>query len=447
MDRTELAEEIVNLADRSGASASEVLIREGMEFSSIVRLGAVEKLHQAHFRRLGIRVLCGFRAAVLATSDFSRNSIDQLVCDAIEMARAAGEDPAAGIPEGGSCCHDFPSLQLCFPSASQMGAEAKIEMARRCEAAALRYDPRINNSEGACFDDSLIETTYGRSHGPFRSYSKTTCTLSVTPLAEQNGLKQRDHWLSTHLDFSHLRPPAELGAEAARRTLRRLGARKVSTGEAPVIFEPLAFASILKHVAEAVSGTALLRKASLFAGKLGTRVATPDVNIYDDALLPGGLGSRPFDAEGVPSRRTSVISRGILESYLLDSYSARKLGMLGTGNSDREPQGSPSVGPSNFYLEPGNATPEEIVRSVKRGLYVTELIGFGVNIVSGNFSQGAAGLWIEDGEIAFPVEEITIAGNLKDMLTRIEAVGNDLLTLGEVFAPTVLIGRMVISGN
>jgi PmbA protein len=445
--RIELAQEVIHLAAQAGASASEVLIREGTEFSTTVRLGEVEKLHQANFRKLGIRVLYGCRAAVLATSDFSLNSIRQMVSDALEMARAAGEDPSAGIPEGGSCCQGFPSLRLCYPCASQLSAEAKMDMARQCEEAALQYDPLINNSEGSCFDDSLIDTTYGSSLGIFRSYSKTKCTLSVTPLAEQDGLKQRDHWLSTHLDLSHLQPPAELGAEAARRTLRRLGARKLSTCEAPVVFDPLASASIMKHLSEAVSGTALLRKASFLAGKLGTRIASPLVNILDDALRPGGLGSRPFDAEGVPSRRTTVVSGGVLESYLLDSYSARKLGMQSTGNSDREPQGSPSAGPSNFYLEPGNLTPEQIVRSVKRGLYVTELIGFGVNIVSGNFSQGAAGLWIENGEIAFPVEEITIAGDLKDMLTRIEAVGNDLLALGEVFAPTVLIDRMVISGN
>jgi PmbA protein len=375
------------------------------------------------------------------------SSIKQVVSDALEMARAAGEDPAAGIPDEGSVCADVPSLQLCFPCAFEMPADAKIDLARRCEAAALHYDGRINNSEGACFDDSLIETTYGSSLGFFRSYSKTTCTLSVTPLAEQDGLKQRDRWLSTHLDLARLQPPAELGVEAARRTVRRLGARKVPTCEAPVLFDPVASASVLRHLSEAVSGIALLRKASFLAGRLGTRVASPFVTILDDALRTGGIGSRPFDAEGVRSRRTTVVSNGVLESYLLDSYSARKLGMQSTGSSDREPQGGPSAGPSNFYIEPGNLTPEQIIRSISRGLYVTELIGFGVNIVSGNFSQGAAGLWIENGELAFPVEEITIAGNLKDMLTRIEAVGNDLLAMGEVFAPTVLVGRMVISGN
>jgi len=214
-----------------------------------------------------------------------------------------------------------------------------------------------------------------------------------------------------------------------------------------VVFEPLAAASVLRHLSEAVSGTALIRKASFLTDMLGSRIASSVVTVQDDGLLPGGVGSRPFDSEGVSSRQTTVIRGGILENYLLDAYSARKLGLRSTANSNREPQGSASVGPSNFFLEPGGATPEEIIGTVKRGLLVSELIGFGVNIVSGDYSQGAAGLWIEDGEPAFPVEEITISGNLKDMLTRIEAVGNDLLVLGEVFSPTLLIGRMVISGS
>lgn len=447
VDRTDLAREVVKRAERAGASAAEVLIREGTEFSTTIRMGAADKLHQANFRMLGIRVLCGNRAAVLATSDFSDASLHEAIRDAIEMAGAAGEDLSAGIPNPDLHDPHAPSLALCFLAASQMTAEAKMNLAKRCEDAALGYDPRIRNSEGATFEDSLIEMTFGNSSGFFASYFKTTCSLAVSPLAEQDGLKQRDYWLSTHLDISLLQPPEELGAEAARRALRRLGARKVSTCEAPVIFDPLASASIMKHIADAVSGTALLRKASFLTGKLGTRIASPLVTIYDDALRPGGLGSRPFDAEGVRSKCTTVMNRGMLDSYLLDSYSARKLGLKTTGNSNRQPQESPSVGPSNFYLKAGDQTPKQIIGSVKRGLYVTELIGFGVDIVSGNFSQGVAGLWVEDGELAYPVDEITIAGNLKDMLTRIEAVGNDLLPLGEIFAPTVLIGRMVVSGN
>lgn len=432
---------------RSGASAAEVFVRDGVEFSTNVRLSAVERLHGSAYRRLGIRVIRGKRAAILSTSDFAPESLSRMIRDALEMASAVGEDAATGLPDPDQHDHDASPLELCFPAASRMASSAKIDLAKRCEDAALSFDPRIRNCEGASFQDSLVTTMFGNSNGFYASYAKSSCSLFVAPLAEQNGMKQRDQWMSAQLDVSRLQSPGELGSEAARRALRRLGARKVRTCEAPVVFDSPASASLLKHVADAVSGTTLMRKASYLAGKLGTRVASQLVTVYDDGLRPNGLGTRPFDAEGVRSRCTTVVNQGILESYLLDSYSARKLGLRTTGNSNREPQAGPSAGPSNFYLAAGNQNPEEIIRSVKKGLFVTELIGFGVDVVSGNFSQGAAGLWIENGEPAFPVEQITIAGNLKDMLTRIEAVGNDLLALGEVFAPTILIGSMTISGN
>jgi PmbA protein len=447
MDSLALAREVIAMATRAGASSAEILIREGSEFSTLVRLGSVEKVLQAGFRKLGVRVLDGRRAATSATSDFSAHSLELVVKDTLAMARAAGEDPAAGIPDPVEYSRPVPGLSLSFPTEGRLTVNDKISMARECECAALDFDPRINNSEGAGFNDSMIRTTYANSLGVATSFSKSVCSLNVTPLAEVEGVKQRDTWISTHLDFSLLQPPTEIGAVAARRTLRRLGARKIPTCEVPVVFEPMAAASVLRHVADAVSGTALTRRASFLMGKLGETVASRLVTIIDDPLLVGAPGSRPFDSEGIPCRTTAVISRGVLESFLLDSYSGRKLGLRPTGNSNREPQGSYAVGPSNFYLEPGSDSPDRIIASVKRGIYVSELIGFGVNIVSGDFSQGAAGGWIEDGAIVFPVEGITIAGNLKDMLTRIEAVGNDLLILGEVFSPTLLIGRMVVSGS
>ncbi len=447
MDRKNLVRMVIELAERAGASATEVLVREGTEFSTSVRLNEVEKLRQASFRKLGVRTFCGTRAAVSATSDFSPETLSRIVQDTIGMARVAGEDTDAGLPSPDLYAGEQIDLLLSFTAASDLSVDKKIDLARQCERASLDFDPRITNSEGAGFSDSVTQITYGNSLGVVSSFSRTIYSLSTTPLAELDGLKQRDFWLSTHLDAARLQRPAEIGVEAARRALRRLGARKVSTCEVPVIFEPLAAASLLEHISAAVSGTSLLRKASFLMGELGRRVASPVVTIYDDALMSGGLGSRPFDAEGVPSRCTTVIRDGILESYLLDAYSARRLGLRSTASSNREPQDGPSAGPSNFYLRPGNVQPAEIISSIKSGLCVTELIGFGANIVSGDYSQGAAGLWIENGAPAFPVEEMTIAGNLKDMLTRIEAVGNDLLVLGEVSAPTLLIGRMVVSGS
>lgn len=446
-DREQLARGVAEEAIQRGASAAEVLVDEGRDFSAVVRLGAVEKLVQVSSRRLGMRVFHGTRCAISSTSDFAPAALHRLVRDTCDMARATGADPAAGLPPVELYARDLPELQVCFPVAGRLPAEEKIAFARACEEAALKYDPRINNSEGAGFADSVTSVTYANSIGVCRSYDKSVCSLYAAPLAELDGLKQRAYWLTTHPDLGQLQSPQQVGAEAARRVLRRLGARRVATCTVPVVFDPLTAGAVLKRLADALSGTALVRQASFLTGKLGSQVASPLVTVYDDALLPGGLASRPFDAEGVPSQTTTVICDGVLESYLLDSYSARKLALRSTANSNRPLHGAPCAGPSNFYLKAGTATPDEIIATVRNGLYLTELIGFGVSIVSGTFSQGAAGLWIEGGHLAFPVEEITIAGNLKDMLTSVEAVGNDLLALGEVFAPTLLIGKMVISGS
>jgi len=443
----DLATGVVELATRAGASSAEVLIREGSEFTSSVRLGTLEKLLQSSFRKLGVRLFAGRRAAVAATSDYSAETLEQLVSDTLAMARIAGEDPCAGLPDRECYEVQAPLLTLDFSGSCPQAADAKVALARRCESSSLDYDPRITNSEGATFSNSLLEYTYANSLGVCFSYAKTLNTLQTVPLAEIDGHKQRDFWYSSHLDFARLSTPEAIGSEAARRTVRRLGARQVRTTEVPVVFDPLSAASLLRNLSDAVSGTAVLRKASFLMDHLNQRVAPSSVSIFDDGRRPDGLGSRPFDSEGVPPQITPVIAEGILTGYLLDSYTARKLGMRTTGNSSREPGGAPAVGPSNFYLAAGDVSPEAIIGSVKTGLYVTDLIGFGVNTVSGDYSQGASGIWIENGEFVFPVEEITIAGNLKEMLKGIEAVGNDLTPMGEVFSPTVKISRMVVSGS
>ncbi len=435
------------MAVAAGASEAEVLVRIGSAFSATVRAGAVERLLQAGFRKLGLRIFAKSRSALSATSDFSPGTLSDLVARTLEMARAAGEDPAIGLPGGECYSNPDPALHLSFPGAASMPPESRIDLARRCEAAALTFDPQITNSEGGSFENSSIHNVYANSLGVLKAYEKSLCSLSATALAEQDGRKQRDYWQARALDACGLPPPEMVGREAARRTLRRLGASRLTTREVPVVFDPLAAASLLGHIAEAVSGTALVRQASFLLNRIGHRIASPLVTIIDDGLLPQGLGSRQFDSEGLPSRTTTVVREGVLENYLLDSYAARRLGMSPTANSDREPDGAPSSGPSNFYLRPGDLTPGEIIASVRQGLYVTELLGFGVNIVSANYSQGAAGLWIENGRLGPPVEEITIAGNLREMLLNITAVGDDLQPLAEIFAPTILISRMTVSGS
>jgi PmbA protein len=444
-DGPELARAVVRLALAAGATAAEAVVRSGTEFAAAVRLGEVEKLEQASFRKLGLRVFDGGRAAAASTSDFTAATLASMVGETLAMARAGSVDPSAGLPDPGAYAVPARRLELAFPVALE--PEARIDLARRAEAAALAEDPRVANSEGAGSSDSWTEIAYASSLGVSGAYAKSVASLHAAPLAVQGAEKQRDYWLSTALDRARLETPEAVGREAARRVLRRLGARKAATGEVPVVFDPLSAARLLRHVADAASGTALVRKASFLLDRLGTRVAAPGVHIVDDALLASGLGSRPFDAEGVPSRALPIVDDGILAGYLLDAYTARKLGMASTASSAREVSGPPKAGPSNFYLRPGSATPEAIVASVRSGLYVTELIGFGVNVVSGDFSQGAAGIWIDGGALAYPVEEITVAGNLKEMLLSIEAVGNDPVMHGETFAPTVKIGKMMVSGN
>jgi PmbA protein len=257
---------------------------------------------------------------------------------------------------------------------------------------------------------------------------------------------QRDYWYSSNRKFAKLESSKQVGEKAARRVLRRLGGRKVKTCEAPVVFDPDMAASLLRNLSSALSGYSLYKGASFLVGKLGAKIGSDLLNVVDDGTIPGALGSRPFDGEGLPTRKKSVVEKGELRSYLLDTYSGKKLGMASTGNASRSVGEPPGVSPANLYLVPGTDSPEQIIGSVKSGLYVTEMIGFGVNMVTGDFSRGAAGLWIENGELAFPVEEITIAGNLQQMFQAIEGVGNDLELRGRIAAPTVKIAKMTIAG-
>jgi PmbA protein len=257
---------------------------------------------------------------------------------------------------------------------------------------------------------------------------------------------QNDYWYSTGRKLASLQTPAAVGQEAARRALRRLGARQVPTQKVPVVFDPSTAAALLGHLFSAISGSAIYRGASFLLDQLGQRIAPESVTVYDDGTLMGALGSRPFDGEGLPTRRNTVVEGGVLHSYLLDTYTARKLGMRSTGNAARGVGDAPSVSPTNFYLVPGTATPEEIIASVPQGLYVTSLIGFGVNQVTGDYSRGAAGMWIEGGELAYPVEEITIASNLRQMLANIEMIGNDLDMRRTITAPTLKISEMTVAG-
>jgi PmbA protein len=442
----ELAQILLKKAKAKGATEGDVLVVEGDSFSVRVRLGQIDKLEHAQEHQLGLRLFFGKRSAVTSTSDLSPASLDRLLEDTCALARSTAEDRVSGLPKADQCMDSVPDLDLWDSHCPNLSMEEKIEIAKRVEVAALNYDPRITNSEGGSFDHYTARVLYGNSHGLCGQYRTSGFSISVVPVAGQNGSMQRDYWYSHRRKFSQLEDTEKVGQIAAMRTLRRLGAKKVKTQVAPVVFEPLMSARLLAHLAAALSGYALYKGTSFLAGKLGTQVASPQVTIVDDGTLLSGLGSRPFDGEGLATRKTTVIDGGILRSYLLDTYSARKLGMLSTGNAARAVGDSPTVSPNNFYLSPGPWSPEQIFQSVKSGLYVTELIGFGVNLANGDFSQGAAGLWIERGELAYPVEEITIAGNLNQMFSDIEMIGNDLDLQRKISAPTLKISRMTVAG-
>lgn len=444
----QIARDLIDRAVNAGATAADAVVHEGDSFSTVVRLSQIESLKEAASKVLGLRVFLGARSATAFSSDFSRSSLAKLVERTIEMARVTSEDPASGLPERELQGRYAGDLDLYAADVGQMSTEERIALARRAEAAALATDARIKNSEGAWFEASQGAKAYANSLGFTGSYRSSYCAVSVSPIAQNGaGGMQRDYWYSTARRVSALESPEAVGRKAAERALRRLGARKVPTRRVPVVFDSETAPSLIAHVFDAVRGDTVYRHASFLAGKLGERVAGENVTIFDDGLRPGGFGSRPFDDEGVPTRVTPVVERGVLQSYLLNCYTARKLGLKTTGSAARGVAGPPSVGPHNFYLAAGTHRPEDILRSVQSGFYVTELIGSGVNIVTGDYSRGAAGLWIQNGELTFPVEEVTIAGNLARMLNHIGMIGSDLEFRGLIASPTVLVEGLTVAGT
>jgi PmbA protein len=442
-----LASQCVKLALERGASDAECTIAEGEEFSAHVRMRELEQLKDAGSRRAGLRVLSGKRVGSAHTSDVSSAGIQQMVESALALAAISTEDPFADLPDPSELGSLGGDLELYSDDILNFDTAARIQAALEAEEAALSWDPRITNSEGASFNAHTGSRMFANSRGFAGSYRTSSCSLSATPVARQGESMERDFWYSLARSHSKLASPASVGQRAAERTVRRLGARKVPTQNAPVIFDPVTARSLIGNIFEAVEGDSIYRKASFLEGKLGEHVASENVTVIDDGTLPGLFGTSPFDDEGVPSRRTVVIDRGVLRSYLLNSYTARKLGMRTTGNAARGVTGNAGVGHGNFFLEKGRRPPEEIIRGISRGLYVTELIGHGVNIVTGDYSRGAAGLWIENGEFAYPVSEITIAATLQQMLMGVEAAGSDLEFRGSVASPTLLIREMTISGQ
>jgi PmbA protein len=446
MDYHALAEALLRQARGAGADAADLLIAEGTEFSVTVRKGQVETLKEAGSKALGLRVFVGKRTASSYTSDFSAPALNTLVQDTVAMARVTGEDSAAGLPEE---MVPAPTIELGLydPAPAALPTPERIERARRAEAAALAASPEITNSQGATYASGEGSVVLANTLGFLGGYRTSSVSLSVVPQAERDGQMERDYWYTAGRGLSDLESPEHVGQVAAERTRRRLGARKVPTCEVPVVFDPETAAEILGTLFSALSGYSVFRNATFLKDKIGETVASPLLTLIDDGRRLRGLGSRPFDGEGLPTRRNVPLERGVLKHYLCDSYSARKIGARSTGSARRGIGGGPGVGASNLYFEAGATPPEEILGGVEQGLFVTDLIGFGVDLVSGDYSQGAVGHWIEKGRLVHPVHEVTIAGNLKTMLKDVDAVGSDLEFRGASAAPTLRIRKMTLSGS
>jgi PmbA protein len=461
-----LAEVTIEQALRAGAVDAEVVAFEGEEFAAHVRMGEIDQLTESGSQALGLRVFFeadgGQRTASTSTSDLSEGGMAQLVRGAIELAKVTGADPFAGLPNR-EAFGSLPveNLALYFEDVHEIAPVERIEMARRCEAAALAEDSRIGNSKGASFDLSTSRRVMVNSRGFAGEYRRSYCGFSVTPIAQDaGGAMQSDFWYSSARTARLLDSPEEVGRIAAQRALRKLGARRVPTCQCPVVFPPEVARGLMVNLLHAADGDAIYRNASMLAGKLGERVAGENITLVDDGtmvferMLPGGgsvrvggFGTSPFDGDGLATRRTVVIERGVLKELLLNTYTGRKLGMASNGKASRGLAGAPGIGGGNYFLEPGELTPEQIVAEVKSGLFVLSTMGFGVNLVTGDYSQGASGLWIENGELTHAVEEITIAGNLKEMFRNVSAIGNDLEFRGAGAVPTVRIEGMTVAGS
>jgi PmbA protein len=451
-DLQHLAADVVEKALQAGAAEAEAVIREGDEFSTLVRFGQVETLKESGARGIGLRVFLGssgsYRTASTSTSDFSDAGLAHLISGAIDLAHITSEDPFTGLPEPNAMGQLNTDLDLYFEDVYGLPTSQRIAHARRAEAAALAADPRLTKSDGGSFDAATGHKVMVNSRGFAGEYRRSYCSISAMPIAEtETGEMQRDYWFSSARTLAHLDTPENIGAEAARRTLRRLNGKRVPTQQVPIVFAPEIARSLINNIFEAANGDSIYRGASFWTGRLGEQVASPNVTVIDDGTLPGLFGTAPFDGEGLPTRRTVVIEKGVLKNYLLNTYTGRKLNMPSTGNASRGLAGTPGIGAGNLFLQKGSVSPEQLLAEVKAGFYVTELMGFGVNLVTGDYSRGAAGLWIENGELTYAVEEITIAGNLKEMFNNVTVIADDLNFRGAVASPTLRIDGMIIAGK
>jgi PmbA protein len=432
----QIVEQMLDEARRAGASSAEAAASNDLGLSVNVRLGEVETLEHHKDQGVAITVYFGQRKGTASTSDLRPEALREAVQAACRIARYTAQDNCAGLADPALMASDWPDLDLDHPW--DLSVEQAIELAQQCESVAREHDARIINSEGASTNTLRGMAVYGNSHGFVGAYTATRHSLSCSVVAADDKGMQRDYWYSVARDAGGLQSPEFVGKEAARRAVRRLGGRRLSTRQCPAVYSPEMARSLIGHFVGAVRGGALYRKASFLVDALGQSVFPDFVRIHEQPHLLGALGSVPFDSEGVATRDRDLVTDGVLQGYVLDSYSARKLDMTTTGNAG---------GVHNLSIVPGEQGPQELLRTMGTGLLVTELIGHGINMVTGDYSRGAAGFWVENGEIQYPVEEITVAGNLKNLFKGIQAVGNDVNTDSNIRTGSLLLEQVTVAGE
>jgi PmbA protein len=436
-DLESIIERALEEARSRGASQAEAAVSQDTGLSVGVRLGEVETLEHQRDRSMGITVYFGQRKGSASTADFSPDAVRATVAKACSIARFTAEDACSGLADAGLMAKSPPNLDLAFPW--NVTADQAIEIARSCEAAALAFDSRINNSEGASLSSHQGLHVYGNTHGFVGGYPTTSHSLSCVVLAGTGEEMQRDYWYSSSRDWRELDDGAAIGREAARRTIARLEPRKLSTRRAPALFVPEIARGLIGHFTAAIRGSSQYRQSSFLLNSVGQQIFPKGFSISERPHIPKAMGSAPFDDEGVATRDRELIADGVLTGYILSSYSARKLGLATTGNAG---------GAHNLIVAPNTSGGlPAMTRLLGTGLLVTELMGQGINMVTGDYSRGAAGFWVENGEIQYPVAEITIAGNLRDMLAGIVAVGDDVDTRGGIRAGSILLSEMTIAGE
>ncbi|GIZ51558.1 metalloprotease PmbA [Noviherbaspirillum aridicola] len=440
----QIAQDVLRYAKEKGAADAVVEISEGSGLAVTVRKGKIETIEQNRDKGISVSIHLGaerhIRRGAASTSDFSDRSLRDTVDAAYNIARFTAEDDCAGLPDADMLEMEPRDLQLCYPW--DITTEDAVALAKRCEDAAFAVDRRITNSEGASVYSEQSHFVLANTRGFCGGYPYSRHTLSVAPIAGRGGNMQRDDWYTSARDARRLADPEAVGRYAAERALARLNARKLGTRKCPVLFEAPLAAGLLGSFVQAVSGGVLYRKSSFLVDSLGKQVFAPHIQVLEDPHVPGAVGSSPFDEEGVRTSRREVVRDGLVQGYFLSSYSARKLGMKTTGNAG----GSHNLALTSLLTAPGDDF-SAMLRKLDTGLLVTELMGQGVNYVTGDYSRGASGYWVENGEIQYPVEEITIAGNLKEMFRQIVGVGTDTVVRGTKVVGSVLIENMTVAGN